>query len=641
MKKYYKFINIILISLACEIFLFNYNFFTTLFNKEIVYLNDNPSNVFEIEDINRDVNNIKIEVDSKYYIPLKIFAVDEGNSNYYLLNQKQVYSNNKKSLYQNIHPAGKIEKLKFDIIDVTTHISKVIINAKVPLMFSIVRFLIILFAVFLIYIFNSNSKLYKIKLFELKANKLIICEMVIFLSIFLGALCVNNDHFKNIYTLNQLQYNVLTNSIREGRIYIEEATDETLLNMNNPYDTVERFKMAALHGTKYFWDYSLFNGKYYVYFGIGPVLLTYLPFNLLTGKDLSNVFVNFLFLILSIFSSTYLIYNICKKWFKDIKLLTFLMCNVLFVTSCGIFFVSKRPDFYNVPIITSIFFVTFGLGLFISASTSKKLFKTKLVIASCSMAFVALCRPQFLISTFFIIPIYYDYFFKKFDKQKFKELLCILIPYIVFAILTCTYNYIRYGSILDFGANYNLTTNDMTKRGIVFARIPLGIFYYLLVPTRFIPSFPFIESIPALTNNYFGKTIYENTYGGFFFTHAITLISLFVMKFKEYFKDKKLYLFTILSIIFAFIVIIVDTEMAGILPRYYMDFSYLLLIPTIIILFTLEKKILDNKLLKKAFIILIAVAVIYEFMLLFVDEAPSIKDTMPNIYYYFKYLFTL
>ena len=40
MKKYYKFINIILISLACEIFLFNYNFFTTLFNKEIVYLND-------------------------------------------------------------------------------------------------------------------------------------------------------------------------------------------------------------------------------------------------------------------------------------------------------------------------------------------------------------------------------------------------------------------------------------------------------------------------------------------------------------------------------------------------------------------------------------------------------------------------
>ena len=115
---------------------------------------------------------------------------------------------------------------------------------------------------------------------------------------------------------------------------------------------------------------------------------------------------------------------------------------------------------------------------------------------------------------------------------------------------------------------------------------------------------------------------------------------MFISKFKNYFKDKKLYWFSVLCIIFAFVVIIADTEMAGILPRYFMDFSYLLLIPTVIIIFTLEKNILNNKLLKQIFIVLIFVAVLYELLSLFVGDDPNSAESMPNIFYYFYYLFS-
>ena len=88
------------------------------------------------------------------------------------------------------------------------------------------------------------------------------------------------------------------------------------------------------------------------------------------------------------------------------------------------------------------------------------------------------------------------------------------------------------------------------------------------------------------------------------------------------------------------IVVIADTEMAGILPRYFMDFSYLALIPTVIIIFTLEKTILNNRVFKKILVVLIIAAVIYELLSLFVGDDPTPAQSMPNIYYYFYYLFS-
>lgn len=60
----------------------------------------------------------------------------------------------------------------------------------------------------------------------------------------------------------------------------------------NPYDTIAL--QAA--GIGYRADYAYHNGKYYVYFGIVPVLLLYLPYYLLTGGALQNYVAVFVFL---------------------------------------------------------------------------------------------------------------------------------------------------------------------------------------------------------------------------------------------------------------------------------------------------------------------------------------------------------
>ena len=75
------------------------------------------------------------------------------------------------------------------------------------------------------------------------------------------------------------------------------------------------------------------------------------------------------------------------------------------------------------------------------------------------------------------------------------------------------YNAARFGSPFDFGANYNLTTNDMTGRGFVAGRTGLGIFTYLLQPPMVNAVFPFIRDFTASTV-YQGRTLMESSLGG-------------------------------------------------------------------------------------------------------------------------------
>ena len=52
-----------------------------------------------------------------------------------------------------------------------------------------------------------------------------------------------------------------------------------------------------------------------------------------------------------------------------------------------------------------------------------------------------------------------------------REFICLLAPYFVVAAGLMWYNWARFGSPTDFGANYNLTVHDMPKRGLDAGRI--------------------------------------------------------------------------------------------------------------------------------------------------------------------------
>ncbi|MDE6412558.1 MAG: hypothetical protein K2K42_01485, partial [Eubacterium sp.] len=136
-----------------------------------------------------------------------------------------------------------------------------------------------------------------------------------------------------------------------------------------------------------------------------------------------------------------------------------------------------------------------------------------------------------------------------------------------------------------------------------------------------------IKSAP-MQSDYFGKTIYEATYGGVFFTHIFLLILPFAAKVKKQLKDKGLLSFVLLGVLFAVIIAVADAQMAGILGRYTSDFTWLLYLCAVIVFLQLFHSAENSAKRKKLIAVMLACGVCSLIMDLFIGIAQS------DLYYY-------
>ena len=413
--------------------------------------------------------------------------------------------------------------------------------------------------------------------------------------------------------------------------------------MKNPYDYRARKKLIDEKGADFAWDRAYYKGKYYTYFGVVPVVTTYLPYYLIRGKHIPNYIVVLLVSIITMFGMFLFIKEIVKRYFRETKLLVFLLLLIWLVNTSGLLSILCYATIYNIPILYSIMFIFYGLYFWISSIKENNISKTRIFLGSLCMALVAGCRPQLLISSIFALPIFWNCVFKKrilFSKKSIIETILFILPYILVAIPIMYYNYARFGSIFDFGANYNITSNDMTKRGFVLGRVGLGLYSLLFQLPSYRGTFPFLTDT-AFATNYMGTTIHEQLFGGVFVTNVLLLISLGIKKVKSIIP-KELYIISIISMISALIIAILDVEVAGILPRYILDFEWLLCLPTLIIIFSIfNSNVFSNT--KKIFleicIILIVLSLIYQFLYMFDDQLlHNMIDNSTKFYFKWYYL---
>ena len=643
-KYIYVILIVLLISTIVEIFICNFRTFQSfnykpLKNQEINYISNQA---IEIKNINQDVKNIYIDLNTKEDYDLQIELSDDGNEIYYAVPAREISNKILRSKYLAIYPFGKLQKIKliFSLQINPSLIKEITFNKKVPLFFNNLRCLIIALILLFIYFFKSKSNLYKTKLKDLKNPQFLIISILIVNILFFSLL--GNSSIRP-YKTKLDSYNNLVNSFKEGRTYAKDPknSEEVLSKLKNPYDAVKR-EEVLISQNYYLWDYAYFKGHYYVYFGVVPALMFYLPFNLMTHQQLPTAFLVYICSLVTISLITLLLYQFVKKYFHKCSVGVFILLDLLAVYATGFEYLLRFPNQYSVPILTGLMFTFLGLILWLGTLKSKRFLKTKMFLGSLSLALVAGCRPQLLMGSFLLIPILIAFYQEHKDKLTKKDychyLLSIIIPYLIVALGLMYYNYIRFGSPFDFGANYNLTVDDMTSRVFKLARIPLGIMMYLFNPINFQNVFPYLVE-NSLSTNYLGITIYESIYGGLIFTTLIYSLSLFLPKFKKVINNKLLYYSAILMVIFAFVILIADTQMGGILGRYLSDFSWLFAFPTIIIILAFENKEFKYKdLFHKILFILVCLALIYQFFYLFVSIADQFKNNNLDFYMYFYYL---
>ncbi len=603
-------------ALICEIFCFNFESFRSLTYPELEgytiecsptvkktlngYELRTASDYISIKNFNAPVENIYVKTNTTRHL-IRFFVSDSANVNRYHAGDRTISRYSEQSSYIKTNFTGSATEIKLYIPDISNRIitlSDIKLNCTRPVFFSLLRPLACFLVLMFVYYIIVKKDLWKKKFNpESKRQSNFTMFVACTLAVIFLAIPYLNPGFINPTWAHHNQYNELAQAFLDGQLHLEKEVPEVLKEMENPYDRYERKRVFKEAGIAEPWDTAYYNGKYYVYFGVLPALIFYLPAQLL-GVDFPN------FLAIVIFSwvliaGVFLLYGKIIKMYLDnnIPYLLYLVLSTVTVITGGVLYIIKRPDFYSIPIIGALAFTIMGFYFWVSSLDGEKLSRWRMFTGSVFMALVLALRPNLVFFSCTAFMLYWQSVFtdrellsinSKLSDEKYRGLkntIAFCAPYIIVGVLIMIYNAARFSSPFDFGASYNLTTSDMTQRGFALDRWGLGFFEYLFRPPSISGTFPYLSSSTPSTS-YIGFTSREGMFGGIFATYPI-LWSLFAM---HKTKGSKPFKFALVLLAAGLITCLVDIQAGGILPRYTCDFAVFFVMAAAITLMMLYKE---------------------------------------------------
>ena len=598
----------LLLAIAFEVFGYNFQFFYSMTYPDAgSYLVngaqpsqvgtitlDSSSSSFEITGLNSTVRSIHFTpvladaagaakaTDSK--IQVVISLADEGNANYYANPAVSVDPADPATTYISLDPAGKCHSIKVNMTNLAdigaVQVSGISLNQKVPFDFdplragSVFAILLVLFAL------RPASGLYsRVRDSRLASHRLLLVVLVVVQCVVVLALVLSNSHYVSMTQTasyeNQFQYQKLAVALTQGHLYLNDVPSEALQAMANPYDTQAR----AAQGVPYLWDHAYFQGKYYVYFGILPCLVFYVPWLLVTHTGFPTWLGIAICDCVYAAGLMYLLSAVCRRWFPRTSIGVLVVLDVMLFVAGGGIILARTPSMYFMPEAMSLALVSWGLGLWISGTSRGYIERGKIVLGALLIALTMASRPQMVLSAVFGLVLFWPFLRdSKGDREARRDVMrsfkVAMVPFVLVAVAVLAYNAARFGSPFDFGANYNLTTNDMTHRGFHLDRIPFGLYAYLFQPPVFGSQFPFLRQA-YLDPAYQGITIYEPMFGGYFFLYpmALAVLGIVVGRVRAQLKEQRLLPLFMALVCVAFVLCVFDLQGAGILMRYVCDFG--------------------------------------------------------------------
>ena len=446
------------------------------------------------------------------------------------------------------------------------------------------------------------------------------------------------------------QYGALAHSLLNGRLDLEKDPPAAMAELENPYDTAARQAAAP----DALWDVAYYNGRYYVYFGIVPCLLFQLPFEALTGiRDLPPALPMILLAWLYILAVFGFVKQAVRRWFPQASAAACLLTAAGAASGAQIYYLLHRPSVYEYAILCGATFVLWALWQWLCAANTpvdrRKTLTFHLAFGSLCMALVAGCRPQMVLFAALALPILWPRYITEkrlCTRRGAGEAAAFLLPVVLVAVGLMWYNAARFGSPFDFGANFNLTGNDMTKRGFNVVRIMPAVFTSLFDLPRLQSVFPFLQEVDVQTNAVI-RTISEKFTGGMLaatpYTWALAL--LLIPAFRRSLQRRRSVAAIVYGSLAAMVVItVVDCEMAGVLYRYLMDYSPVLLLAAALCWFAgwagLSRRASVGDATAAAVLpafrccmaAAVAWSVVYRFLTLFAME-PWLQGMNPSLYY--------
>lgn len=410
-KNYSKLLINLIIALFLEVIVFNITSYCTLLGKfekkefnQFEYVQYEGSKVIlKIDNINREIATIKVNFSDNVdeVTEYKVYFSDETSSGYRGLNLKRYVPENEKSKFMPLYLSGKVNGIQVEIdkeIYKNNQLDSIIINQKIPFNFNIIRFVIILgiltIRYFLKYEENINQE-YSSK--NLTQELVLLFVIAIFFAI---ALFINQNSIEP--DSHRIYNEKFVNSVYHGTFALEDKPSEDFMELENPYDDLERSKLER--GKDYLWDTAYYKGNYYVYFGILPLLVFFLPYYAITKKYLDMAIVIFILsMIIFIFIKEILL-KIVNRYFNNISFKFVLYSLIMLCSGSLILYADGMSRFYELAVLSALACVLIGI-YFILKSLEKENKKYTNIFWGCTfLALSVACRPTALFASLLILP---------------------------------------------------------------------------------------------------------------------------------------------------------------------------------------------------------------------------------------------
>ena len=399
----------------------------------------------------------------------------------------------------------------------------------------------------------------------------------------------------------------LVDAFEHHQVNLLEEPSEDLLKLDDPYEYVKRD--AEVGSGNFLWDHCFYNGKYYSYYGIGPVLALFLPYHLITGYYFPSGWATLMFSLIGILFLTKIYLAVIEKKFRDLPTNTVTAGLITLQLSSGIMFSAARPLFYELAIASGFMCVAIGAYLLMTSNIlwDGKISYVRLGFASFFLGYAVLCRPTLAVYCIAALFFFAGGLKKALDglekRQKtrtfFKYAAVALVPLGIIALGQMTYNYLRFDNPLDFGIQYSLTINDFTHAEFHWKYVLINMYAYLFNMPHFTPrKFTYLAS-SAERFGINGYTFFDDAGKnlvsvGIIYRALPMFAYLFSGKALQRVEKKKRILPALLigvTCVLMPLVIIFSSWESGYAVRYNADFSWQMVIGALVVAFTLYKSI--------------------------------------------------
>lgn len=583
-----------------------------------------------------------------------IMSRDEGHAYRYSDNQIFMISEDYPVTTRRMESQGSCNALKlyFSPSDVGVYIHQVIINRQEGFHFRIGTFLILLAVGSLFLVLKTLGWLdIPMDLTHTKQKLWLLCGIMVptGLALFISIASIR-DGETILYPYGEgsvedmpMQQMMLFDAFHHGTVRLDLPVDPDYLLMDNVYDESERIEK----GFDSEWDTAFYNGSYYTYFGSLPILVLYEICYILTGClpgiNLSMFLVSVMG-ILGFFAAT------CRmlRYFRVKPALSaYIVGNWGLMTASFFFIISVNSDQYTLPIIMCMGCLLYGIAFAYDAVQEEHVGKRafKYVMSGISLVCVVMLRPAVLLLLLaFIMPLFIGVLLDKklLVREKCRDVASFAIPVAVGAVVVMVYNWLRFDSVFEFGARYQLTVSDIRYNGMTFDLNSFfgAFFHYGFEGPDFKSQFPYL--FYALDNSItYGKYVYHEAVMGIF-CMPFNLLAFSVLGWNKKSGMDRQQRYTMWAVVMtSLFLIFFDFGMGGLVGRYVGDFA----IGFAFLAFWYWMRISGRTEEKRrgmdcVIAVMVGLTLVMGFLLLFSNDPIKcqIRRENPNIYMYFANL---